>query len=175
MPGGLSASNSIVINGVYFIVVPFTAQFFTTDVIPETLRHSNLGMFRVKSQVNLEHAFPVNGRPDGYFVSGHIDSIGGLLGIHCKGNALLFSIHVVPVTLQDIVEKGPVAIDDINLAVVSIDKGQPSVSMIPHTTAVITFAVKCPDNKLNLRTGLLGRYVLCTLLLVGENGTDKKG
>lgn len=133
---GLSAGDSIAVNGVCLTVVSFTAQSFTADVMPETLRRSNLGMLRAKSQVNLERALPVNGRLGGHFVSGHIDGI--------------------------------------SLTVVSVDKDQFSVSVIPHTAAVTTLAAKRPGDKLNLETDLLGKYVLRALSLAGEDGTDKK-
>jgi len=58
---GLSAGDSIAVNGVCLTVVSFTAQSFTADVMPETLRRSNLGMLRAKSQVNLEQVSQTSG------------------------------------------------------------------------------------------------------------------
>ena len=104
---GLSAGDSIAVNGVCLTVVSFTAQSFTADVMPETLRRSNLGMLRAKSQVNLERALPVNGRLGGHFVSGHIDGTGELLGIHCENNALLFSIARPPLFYRASSKKVP--------------------------------------------------------------------
>lgn len=99
MLGGLSAGGSIAVNGVCSTVVSLTAQSLTTDAMPKTLRCSNLGMLRAKSQVNLERVPPINGRLGGHFVSGHTDGIGELFNIHCENNALLFSIHTTPAIL----------------------------------------------------------------------------
>ncbi len=46
--------DSIAVNGVCLTVVAFTATGFKADVMPETLRKSNLGDLSPGSQVNLE-------------------------------------------------------------------------------------------------------------------------
>lgn len=54
--GDVRLGDSIAVNGVCLTVTDFDGGSFTADVMPETLRRSNLGMLRAGSPVNLERA-----------------------------------------------------------------------------------------------------------------------
>ena len=74
--GDVRLGDSIAVNGVCLTVTDFDGGSFTADVMPETLRRSNLGMLRAGSPVNLERALAADGRFGGHIVSGHIDGMG---------------------------------------------------------------------------------------------------
>ena len=168
----ISLGDSIAVNGVCLTVTDFSAQHFTADVMPETLRRSNLGELRAGSLVNLERALPATGRFGGHFVSGHIDGVGTLLSVHPDGNALRFSIRAAPELLGGIVTKGSVAIDGISLTVVELTESMFSVSVIPHTAAVTTLSARRPGDRLNLETDMIGKYVLRALSLSQPPATN---
>ena len=71
--------DSIAINGVCLTVVEFTTSHFTVDVMPETVKATNIQTLQVGSTVNLERAMASNGRFGGHFVSGHIDGTGMIM------------------------------------------------------------------------------------------------
>ena len=73
---GTQLGDSIAVNGVCLTVTQLAATSFSADVMPETLRRSNLGQLRPGSAVNLERAMAANGRFGGHIVSGHIDGTG---------------------------------------------------------------------------------------------------
>ncbi|MCD7820156.1 MAG: riboflavin synthase, partial [Lachnospiraceae bacterium] len=73
---GTRIGDSIAVNGVCLTVTELTGDGFTADVMPETLRRSNLGFLRPGDPVDLERAMPANGRFGGHIVSGHIDGTG---------------------------------------------------------------------------------------------------
>ena len=73
--GDVRLGDSIAVNGVCLTVTDFDGGSFTADVMPETLRRSNLGMLRAGSPVNLERALVADGRFGGHIVSGHIDGM----------------------------------------------------------------------------------------------------
>ena len=58
----VNIGDSIAVNGVCLTVTSYTADEFTVDVMPETLRCTNLGSLKPESRVNLERAMAANGR-----------------------------------------------------------------------------------------------------------------
>lgn len=56
----------------------FDSGCFYADVMPETLKRSNLARLPVGSPLNLERAMTAGGRFGGHIVSGHIDGTGTL-------------------------------------------------------------------------------------------------
>lgn len=156
---GTKLGDSIAVNGVCLTVTALDASSFTADMMPETLRRSNLGDLKPGDAVNLERALPVNGRLGGHFVAGHIDGTGKLIAKTSEGNATVLTVQVAPSLLRYIVEKGSVAIDGVSLTVVQVTHTDFTVSLIPHTGTVTTLLQHRPGDLLNIETDLLGKYV----------------
>ena len=72
----LAVADSIAVNGACLTVVSRDESGFEADVVPETLRRTNLGALVVGSMVNLERSLAVNGRLGGHVVQGHVDGVG---------------------------------------------------------------------------------------------------
>ena len=85
---GTKLGDSIAVNGVCLTVTGLYDDGFTADVMPETLRRSNLGMLKSGDQVNLERAMAADGRFGGHIVSGHIDGTGEIVSLRNEGNAV---------------------------------------------------------------------------------------
>src|SRR4030042_6140870 len=68
--------DSIAVNGACLTVTKISGNTFSVDVMPETLRRTNLGALRPGDGVNLERALAVDGRFGGHFVQGHVDATG---------------------------------------------------------------------------------------------------
>ena len=68
--GGTKLGDSIAVNGVCLTVVRLTGDGFEGDVMPETMRRTNLGALKPKSRVNLERAMAADGRYLYSFISG---------------------------------------------------------------------------------------------------------
>ena len=76
---GTKVGDSIAVNGVCLTATSIDGNSFTADVMPETLRRSNLGELHSGSKVNLERAAAVGSRLGGHIVSGHIDGTGKII------------------------------------------------------------------------------------------------
>jgi len=121
--GDVRNGDSISTNGVCLTVVRFTKETFTADVMPETLRYSNLGALKKGSQVNLERAMSANGRFGGHMVSGHIDGVGVIRALPMDGTSLTvaqlegaaFSVSIIPVTKDETILLQKRVGDEINL------------------------------------------------------------
>ena len=127
--GDVRLGDSIAVNGVCLTVTDFDGGSFTADVMPETLRRSNLGMLRAGSPVNLERALVADGRFGGHIVSGHIDGMGTIASVRQEANAVWYEIEAAPSLLRLVVEKGSVALDGISLTVASVSDASFTVSV----------------------------------------------
>ena len=76
---GTQLGDSIAVNGVCLTVTRMTGDGFTADVMPETLRRTNLGQLKPGDPVDLERAMAADGRFGGHLVSGHIDGTGRIV------------------------------------------------------------------------------------------------
>jgi riboflavin synthase len=155
----LKEGDSIAVNGVCLTVSSISSTAFCADVMPETLRKTNLHELKSGDKVNLERALPVGGRLGGHFVSGHIDGTGTILTEKREGNAQVKRISAPHQVIRYVVEKGSIAVDGISLTVVDVDNSSFSVSLIPHTAKFSTLGYKKPGDKVNLEADMLAKYI----------------
>ena len=156
---GSKIGDSIAVNGVCLTVTGFRSDGFTADVMPETLRRSNLGTLRQGDPVNLERAMPADGRFGGHIVSGHIDGTGRITQMKREENAVWVTIEAAGEILDLIVEKGSIAIDGISLTVAGVTDRDFKVSVIPHTGEETTLLGKREGDIVNLENDIIGKYI----------------
>ena len=157
--GGTKIGDSIAVNGVCLTVVRLTGDGFDGDVMPETLRRTNLGKLKPKSRVNLERAMAADGRFGGHIVAGHVDGTGTITELKPEGNAVWVTVSAAPELLRYIVEKGSITIDGISLTVAYVDDSCFKVSIIPHTGEETTLLTRTAGYEVNLETDIVGKYV----------------
>ncbi len=156
---GTKLGDSIAVNGVCLTVTNVTKTSFTADVMPETLKRSNLGNLQKGSPVHLERAMAANGRFGGHMVSGHIDGTGIISGKKQEGNAIRLFITADTPLLRQMIEKGSIAIDGVSLTVISVEQSQFSVGIIPHTSTQTILLDKKIGDSVNLETDVIAKYI----------------
>ncbi len=166
--------DSIAVNGVCLTVTKLFDDGFTADVMPETLRRSNLGLLNSGDKVNLERAMAADGRFGGHIVSGHIDGTGTIVSMRNEGNAVWVRINADDEIISLIVEKGSITIDGISLTVANVGGDYFEVSIIPHTGSKTTLLGKKQGDKVNLENDIVGKYVKRLLGNSGGNTGGKK-
>ncbi|GAA0364233.1 riboflavin synthase [Bacillus horti] len=166
--------DSISVNGICLTVTSFTATSFQVDVMPETIKASNLDRLQVGSSVNLERAMAANGRFGGHFVSGHIDTVGEIVERKHVSNASYFWIKTKPEMLKYIVSKGSITIDGISLTVVETKDDMFSISIIPHTLSETVLGERQAGDQVNVECDMLAKY-MDRLLEARLSGTGTKG
>lgn len=156
---GTKIGDSIAVNGVCLTVTSMQGNGFTADVMPETLRYTNLGDLKNGDPVNLERAMAADGRFGGHMVAGHSDGTGKLADIKKEGNAVWLTIHAAPDLMRYIVAKGSVALDGVSLTVAETENNAFKVSIIPHTGAETTLLSKRVGSRINIENDIVGKYV----------------
>lgn len=156
---GLKLGDSIAVNGICLTVTHFTSEYFSVDVMPETLSRTSLSTLKCGSHVNLERAMEAGDRFGGHMVTGHIDGVGTITSIQKEGIATWYTIKTSPAIMKYIIEKGSIAIDGISLTVAKFTEDTFSVSVIPHTLKHTILPSKSANDLVNLENDCLGKYV----------------
>ncbi|RMC41488.1 riboflavin synthase [Lactobacillus sp. ESL0233] len=151
---------SIAVNGICLTVTNCTATDFTVDVMPETMKRTNLGKLQLNNLVNLEPAISLNDKLDGHIVAGHVDTTATLIKKTENENSLELQFRVPARYAPLIVEKGSIAIDGIGLTVTMAKDDLFGVSLIPYTIAHTTLANYQLNDLVNIETDMIGRYVI---------------
>lgn len=155
----LKIGDSVAVNGACLTVVKMTEDSFTADVMPETVRLTNIGSLNVGERVNLERTLRLIDGLDGHIVSGHIEGQGTIAARRIDGIAMVVTIATEPKLLKYIIKKGSIAIDGISLTVTNVNDSGFSVSLIPHTAKETTLGFKDVGDSVNLETDIIGKYV----------------
>jgi len=155
----IQEGDSIAINGVCLTVAKLQGNIFEVDVMPETLRKTNLGLLKTGAMVNVESALRLSDRLGGHVVSGHVDGIGKIISKKREGNAINFKIKTSSKITSYFVPKGSVAIDGISLTVIDVSKDLFTVAIIPHTAKMTTLGFKKQGTTVNIEIDLMGKYV----------------
>jgi len=156
---GMQSGGSIAVNGICLTVTDLTDKAFSVDVMPETLKRTNLGRLHTGDRVNLERPLGLGGEIGGHLVQGHIDDTGRLASITQEGEAVLMRFEAPPEVMRYIVPKGFIAVDGTSLTVVDKDVASFSVSIVGYTRQHTTLADKKISDTVNLEVDIIGKYV----------------
>jgi len=165
--------SSIAVNGVCLTVTKIEKDVFVADVMPETVKRSNIALLNSGSIVNLEPALRLGDEVGGHLVTGHIDGIGKIKSVKQDGNAIWYEIEANDSILNQIVKKGSVALDGVSLTVADVDDSIFSVSVIPFTAHETIIGDKKNGDKINIETDIIGKYV--EKFVLGNRSNKKSG
>ncbi|MED3802632.1 riboflavin synthase [Lysinibacillus xylanilyticus] len=163
--------DSIAVNGVCLTVTRFNELELTMDVMPETVRATNLQQLAVGDPVNLERAMSANGRFGGHFVSGHVDGVGKILRKRPLANAVYIDIELSKELTSYCIPKGSITIDGTSLTLFHVEENGVTVSLIPHTYKETILGMKKMGALVNVETDLVGKYILHQLKSRQESPT----
>ncbi len=155
----LKIGNSIAINGACHTVVRKIGNSFAVESMPETLKRTNFGDFKITSKVNLEKPVGMSGSFDGHFVSGHIDGVAKILAIKKDKNSKIFTLAIPKSLSKFVVEKGSISLDGISLTVISIRGNKIEVGIIPHTLKETNLGIRKVGERVNVEADLLAKHV----------------
>lgn len=170
-----NVGDSIAVNGICLTVTALGKDFFTADVMAETVRRSSLKNATSGDFVNLERAMAADGRFGGHIVSGHVDGTGTILSMKREENAVWVTISAPPSIMKFIVEKGSVCLDGISLTVAAVGESDFKVSVIPHTGEETTLLKKKAGNTINIENDIIGKYVDRLLNFKDSSPSDSGG
>ena len=156
---GTELGGSVAVNGVCLTLTDIKAGSFLVDVMPETLKRTNLGLLGTGDGVNLERPLSLGGELGGHLVQGHVDDTGKIVSIKRDGEAAIIRFEASHAVLRYVVEKGFIAIDGISLTVTGRDAGSFQVSVVGYTGKHTNLADRKVGNLVNLEVDIIAKYV----------------
>ncbi len=150
---------SIAVNGVCLTMTSIGGNSFAVDVMPETLRRSNLGLLRTGDAVNLERPLAFGGQVGGHLVEGHVDATGSLVVTRREDEAIIMRFAAPPEVMRYVVEKGFIAVDGISLTVTALDETSFEVSTVGFTRQNTNLGSRRTGDMVNLEVDIMAKYV----------------
>jgi riboflavin synthase len=151
--------DSISVSGVCLTVIEQGPDWFTADVMAESIAMSTLGGFAPGRRVNIERAAQVNDRLGGHIVQGHIDGTATVLSVENGSAWRVIRFTLAPDVAPLVTRKGSIAIDGTSLTVSAVGRDWFEVSLIPETLTATTLGLLTPGSTVNIETDILARHV----------------
>jgi riboflavin synthase len=157
----LKIGASVAVNGCCLTVVKKRGGIFYCDVVPETLRRTNLGALRPGAEVNLELPLSASSLLDGHLVQGHVDASAVVRSVQAVASGKEVMVELPASLSRYVAVKGSIAVDGVSLTVAAVDKppGTFKVALIPHTLEATIAGSYASGSRVNLEADLIARYV----------------
>ena len=155
----LEIGDSISVNGVCLTVTKKDNPSFYLDLVPETLKLSNLGEIKNSSNVNLERALTLSTRLGGHMLQGHIETVGVIVDKTEVGDGAEITVAIDPNYLKYCIPKGSIGLDGISLTIASLNENFIKIAIIPHTLEYTNLGKKSTGDSLNVETDIIGKYI----------------
>jgi len=155
----LEVSKSIAVNGCCLTVVAVEGEYFSADLLGETLRKTSIGGWKAGTSVNLEQPLTAGKEFGGHFVLGHVDTVGRVARLEPEGENWWYGVEVPESFALYIVPQGSITIDGISLTVARWNRRVAEVAVIPFTYEHTNIRDKKIGEAVNLEGDVLGKYV----------------
>jgi riboflavin synthase len=157
----LKIGGSVAVNGCCLTVVKKRGPVFFADVVPETLRRTNLGGLHIGSGVNLDLPLSATSLLDGHLVQGHVDATGAVRTVEQATSGRELTIELPAAISRFVAVKGSIAVDGVSLTVATVDKpaGTFRIALIPHTLEMTIAHDYKRGSIVNLEADVVARYV----------------
>ncbi|RYY08806.1 MAG: riboflavin synthase, partial [Chitinophagaceae bacterium] len=109
--------------------------------------------------INIERCLQLDGRLDGHFVQGHVDTTGTCIGKTDKNGSWEFEISFPRSFAPLIIEKGSICVDGISLTAFAVGEDRFTVAIIPYTFEHTSIQSINIGSTVNLEFDLLGKYI----------------
>jgi riboflavin synthase len=155
---------SIACSGACLTIVDKGDDWFAVDLSGETRSKTSAGHWREGTRLNLERSLRLGDELGGHIVTGHVDSVGTVVGVCPEGDSKRVGISVSRALGPMIAAKGSVALDGVSMTVNDVRDAEDgtthfSVNVIPHTAQHTTLGELAQRRQLNVEVDVLARYI----------------
>ena len=159
LSGEFKVDQSVSHDGVCLTVEEICENRHRVTAIDETLKKTNLQQWSAGSIVNIERCLPINGRVDGHFVQGHVDTTGTCIQRADIDGSWEFTIEFPKKFAELIIETGSICVNGISLTAFNVDTSRFTAAIIPYTFEHTNIKGILPGYPVNLEFDLLGKYI----------------
>jgi riboflavin synthase len=151
---------SIAHDGVCLTIVAIENDVHFVTAINETLQKTNLQQWQQGSLVNIERAMLANGRLDGHFVQGHVDSTMLCTQIENKNGSWEYTFQYNKEFAALVIEKGSICINGTSLTCFNLSHTTLKVAIIPYTYEHTSIKQLQVGSIVNVEFDIIGKYLL---------------
>lgn len=155
----LKIDQSLAHNGCCLTVVEIDGDQYGVTAIAESLIKTNLGQWKLGSEINLERCLKFEGRLDGHLVQGHVDRTGTVKNIEDKDGSYFVTIQYEESDDFTTVAQGSITVNGISLTVAKSESNSFSVALIPYTWEFTNMKNLKIGEMVNLEFDIIGKYV----------------
>ncbi len=155
----LRPDQSVAHDGVCLTVEAVQDGRHRVTAIAETLEKTALRSWQPGRIVNLERCLPANGRFDGHFVQGHVDTTGTCTKVRDRDGSREYTFRFPKKFAHLMVEKGSITVNGISLTAFDLGKNSFRVAIIPYTLQHTNLGGLAEGEPVNLEFDLLGKYI----------------
>jgi riboflavin synthase len=150
---------SISHSGVCLTVEAIKNPLYRVTAIDETLKKTTIGSWAIGTAVNIERCLQLNGRLDGHFVQGHVDTTGTCVSRTEKDGSWEFIIEFPKAFAPLVIEKGSICINGISLTAFNVGPSSLTVAIIPYTFEHTNINTVQKGTPVNLEFDMIGKYI----------------
>jgi len=154
---------SIACSGVCLTVVDKGDDWFAVGVSAETVSRTAADMWREGARLNLERSLRMGDELGGHIVTGHVDSVGEVLGTCPEGDSTRIGVRVDRALAPSIAQKGSITLNGVSLTVNEVKDAEDgthfAVNIIPHTAKETTLGTLTEGEQLNVEIDVIARYI----------------
>ena len=155
----MEPSGSIAVNGACLTITSLNSNSFSADIMPETLKRTNLGLLHAGDEVNLERPLTLEKFLGGHLVQGHVDATAKVASVIRGDETTMLGFEASPEVLRYVVDKGFIAVDGVSLTVVTRDSRSFQVSLVDYTRTNTTLGRRQAGDLVNLEVDVIAKYV----------------
>ena len=155
----LNVGDSVAVNGACLTATKSNRKRFETQVMPETVARTTLGVLGRGATVNLELPARIGDRIGGHLVQGHVDGTAKVIRVEESEGARRVWFGAGDAILRYLVDKGSVTLDGVSLTIVEGGHTSFQVALIPHTLSVTTLDGLEVGDPVNVEVDVLAKYV----------------
>lgn len=160
----LKIDQSVAHDGVCLTVVRLNGNEYTVTAMKETLDRSNLGEWKLGTEVNVERSMIMNGRLDGHIVQGHVDQTAVCTEVQENEGSWYFTFkYKADADMRKrgyiTVDKGSVTVNGTSLTVCNPTEDTFQVSIIPYTFENTNFHNIKVGTIVNIEFDIIGKYI----------------
>jgi riboflavin synthase len=168
---GFKVDQSISHSGVCLTVEEIKGLLYRVTAIDETLQKTNAGLWQAGTLVNIEQCLALNGRLDGHFVQGHVDTVATCLSRIEKDGSWELEFEFPEQFAALMIEKGSVCLNGISLTAFAVKRNSFTVAIIPYTFQHTNIHTVRPGHTVNIEFDLIGKYLLRRLSLMDHKNS----
>ena len=156
----LVLGQSIAHDGICLTVEDMSPTDYQVTAVAETLKKTNLDTYVVDQVINLERSIQPQGRMDGHWVQGHVDTTAKVVACKTKEGSHLFVFELKQTKETcPIIDQGSVCVNGVSLTCVDVQDRFFSVNIVPYTYKHTNFSQLSPNEMVNIEFDIMGKYI----------------